>query len=351
MGLKMQDGNIADFGIDAMTDDGVKELTPAKSLFTVDNYNAMLERAVMPGDDSSVNTEDLREKTMSEEKDYEIFYNDEGVKKVRTAGGNTYPEGSTEYAKIVGEATSEQNQGLEIAMRPILNFNILRVEFPSEIIDELNQHIDDVIIPNNKSFADGLVGQLKENERSAQLDFPFDTEVGKQLEVVFNQIGTTYLKKGYGRDATAEVTQCWTNHAYAGDYNPFHDHGVRTVAGLSGFLWLKVPQCIQDTPDVPKINNASGGVDGWTHLCWGTNTMRDLMQLRPQTEDYVKPIEGTMLVFPQWLKHQVMPFFGEGERRSIAMNWNVIDSDEERKKYMSDREAELYDAKKVSNEG
>ena len=163
MGLKMQDGNIADFGIDAMTDDGVKELTPAKSLFTVNNYNAMLERAVMPGDDSSVNTEDLREKTMSEEKDYEIFYNDEGVKKVRTAGGNTYPEGSTEYAKIVGEATSEQNQGLEIAMRPILNFNILRVEFPSEIIDELNQHIDDEIIPNSKSFADGLVGQLKEH--------------------------------------------------------------------------------------------------------------------------------------------------------------------------------------------
>ena len=73
MGLKIQDGNIADFGIDAMTDDGVKELTPAKSLFTVDNYNAMLERAVMPGDDSSVNTEDLREKTMSEEKDYEII--------------------------------------------------------------------------------------------------------------------------------------------------------------------------------------------------------------------------------------------------------------------------------------
>ena len=316
MGFKIQDGNIADFGIDAMTDDGVKELTPAKSLFTVDNYNAMLERAVMPGDDSSVNTEDLREKTMSEEKDYEIFYNDEGVKKVRTAGGNTYPEGSTEYAKIVGEATSEQNQGLEIAMRPILNFNILRVEFPQEIIDELNQHIDDDIIPNSKSFADGLVGQLKEDERSAQLDFPFDTDVGKQLEVVFNQIGTTYLKKGYG---------------------------------LSGFLWLKVPQCIQDTPDVPKINNASGGVDGWTHLCWGTNSMRDLMQLRPQTEDYVKPIAGTMLVFPQWLKHQVLPFFGEGERRSIAMNWNVHDSEEERKKYMSDREAELYDAKKASD--
>ena len=250
----------------------------------------------------------------------------------------------------MGEPIQEENMGLQIAMRPVLNFNILRVEFPLEIINELNEHIDDVIIPNSKSFADGLVGQLKQDKRSAQLDFPFDTDVGKELEVVFNQIGTTYLKKGYERDSQSEVIQCWTNHAYAGDYNPFHDHGVRTMAGLSGFLWLKVPKCIEDSPDVPKIHNAAGGVDGWTHLCWGTNTMRDLMQLRPQTEDYIKPVVGTMLIFPQWLKHQVMPFFGEGERRSIAMNWNVNDSEEERKKYMSDRESKLYDAKKKSNE-
>ena len=77
--------------------------------------------------------------------------------------------------------------------------------------------------------------------------------------------------------------------------------------------------------------------------------MRDLMQLRPQTEDYVKPIEGTMLIFPQWLKHQVLPFFGEGERRSIAMNWNVIDSEDEKKKYMSDREESLYNEQNASD--
>ena len=54
------------------------------------------------------------------------------MKKVRTAGGNTYPEGSDEYNEITGESAN----GLQIAMRPILNFNILRVEFPQEIIDE-----------------------------------------------------------------------------------------------------------------------------------------------------------------------------------------------------------------------
>ena len=335
--LVQKDVNIADYGIDAMTDKGRVQLAPnKKGVFSADTYNKMIDPN---SEEHKMSEEDQAEITQ----DYEIFYSDDGVKKVRTAGGNVYPEGTPEYTEVTGEAA--QNGGLQIAMRPIMALNIMRVEFPEEIITELNEHIDEEIISKSDSFAPGLVGQLKNDEKSAQLDFPFDTEVGGQIETVLNQIGTTYLKH-LGRDATAEVTQCWTNHAYAGDYNPFHDHGVKTVAGLSGFLWLKVPQCIQDTPDVPQINNASGGVDGWTHLCWGVNTMRDLMQLRPQTEDYVKPIEGVMLVFPQWLKHQVMPFFGEGERRSIAMNWNVHDSDDERKKYMSDREASLYDEQK-----
>ena len=335
--LVQKDVNIADYGIDAMTDKGRVQLAPnKKGVFSADTYNKMIDPN---SEEHKMSEEDQAEITQ----DYEIFYSDDGVKKVRTAGGNVYPEGTPEYTEVTGEAA--QNGGLQIAMRPIMALNIMRVEFPEEIITELNEHIDEEIISKSDSFAPGLVGQLKNDDKSAQLDFPFNTEVGGQIETVLNQIGTTYLKH-LGRDATAEVTQCWTNHAYAGDYNPFHDHGVKTVAGLSGFLWLKVPQCIKDTPDVPRINNASGGVDGWTHLCWGVNTMRDLLQLRPQTEDYVKPIEGVMLIFPQWLKHQVMPFFGEGERRSIAMNWNVHDSDDERKKYMSDREASLYDEQK-----
>ena len=241
----------------------------------------------------------------------------------------------------------EENHGLKFAIRPIKSFSIGKIEFPLGIIDEINQHIDEVIIPQSDSFAGGLVGQLKNNERSAQLDFPLDTEIGKQLETVFNQIGTTYLKQGYDRDSKAEVFQCWTNHAYAGDYNPFHDHGVQTMAGLSGFLWLKMPNCIEILDENPaSLHNASGSIDGFTHLIWGTNGRKDVLQLHSQTEDYVKPIVGTMLVFPNWLKHQVLPFFGDSERRSIAMNWNVIDSEQELMKHMSEREKTNYKANK-----
>ena len=229
----------------------------------------------------------------------------------------------------------------------------MKVEIPEDIISEINTHIDDVIIPSKKSYGSGLVGQLKENERSAQWEFPMDDEVGSTLKQILDQVGTTYLRKGYMRDAKAEVFNCWTNHAYAGDYNPFHDHGVQTMAGLSGFLWLKVPECIEklDAAIPEGINNANGAIDGFTHLIWGTNSRKDILQLKPQTEEYVKPEVGTMLVFPNWLKHQVLPFFGEGERRSMAFNWNVHDSEREMKKYMSENEKEKYDAAVAAKKG
>ena len=64
----------------------------------------------------------------------------------------------------------------------------------------------------------------------------------------------------------------------------------------------------------------------------------------------MKPIVGVMLVFPNWLKHQVLPFFGEGERRSMAMNWNVQDSEQEVMKHLSEREKAKYEEMKAQKE-
>jgi len=252
-----------------------------------------------------------------------------------------------ENAEMLAEEEAkmeEVNHGLKFAIRPIKSFSIGRIEFPMEIINEVNDHIDNVIIPAGESYADGLVGQLKNDKKSAQLNFPLDDEVGQQLKTVFEQIGKSYLKQGYTRDADTDCFQCWSNHAYAGDYNPFHDHGVQTMAGLSGFLWLKVPECIEKLDEnAAALNNASGAVDGFTQLIWGTNTRKDIMALRETEETYMKPEVGVMLVFPNWLKHAVMPFFGEGERRSLAMNWNVTDTEQQLKSMMSEREIKKYD--------
>ena len=78
-------------------------------------------------------------------------------------------------------------------------------------------------------------------------------------------------------------------------------------------------------------------------LIWGTNSRKDMMALHSNKEEYIKPEVGVMLVFPNWLKHQVLPFFGEGERRSLAMNWNVTDTEQQMRSFMSEREEEKYD--------
>ena len=236
----------------------------------------------------------------------------------------------------------------EIMVVPALK--ILKVRFPQTYIDELNDHIDNVIIPANKSFADGLVGQLSQDKRSAQLTIPLDDDFGKKFKSDLEEIANLLVQseKGFNRNSKTEAFSCWSNHAYSGDYNPFHSHGVGTPAGLSSFLYLKVPKCIADKSkehDNTSLNNASGAADGWTQLIWGTNTRKELFELREQEQEFVKPEVGLMLIFPHWLNHQVMPFFGKGERRSLAANFNIRDTKEQVKKYMSAREQRLFDEK------
>ena len=37
----------------------------------------------------------------------------------------------------------------------------------------------------------------------------------------------------------------------------------------------------------------------------------------------VKPEVGKIVIFPKWLNHQVYPFFGEGERRTLSANFRA----------------------------
>tara|TARA_R100001377_G_scaffold42887_1_gene24203 strand:+ start:1289 stop:2008 length:720 start_codon:yes stop_codon:yes gene_type:complete len=230
-----------------------------------------------------------------------------------------------------------QNANWSVREEPAVK--IFSLDLTTSIVDEVNEYIDNFIIPNNKSYAENLAGQLKENEKSAQLYFDCSIGVGLDLKNILDTMATAYLQKAYSRISKAVVSDLWTNHAYAGDYNPFHDHGVKTEAGLSGILWLKVPKCIKSisNDDIAKqgLTNASGLCDGWTQLVWGTNTRKDVLQLRPVTESYEQPVTGRLIIFPNWLKHQVFPFFGEGERRSLAINWNIFDTKKELEEHLN----------------
>ena len=224
---------------------------------------------------------------------------------------------------------AQKQQGMQIAMRPKLAVNVMRVQFPDEVIEEINEHIDDTIIPNNVDYSPGLVGQIRQSEKSKQLHFPHEgDEYGEQLNTVLLKLAHEYMDRTVGLPCDIDMQSMWTVHSYEGDYNPVHDHGTRTQMGLSCIMYLKVPPQISalDNPSEQfgGLNESSGAVDGFTYLTWGTNGVRDINMLRPITEEYVKPEVGTMLMFPAWLRHGVNPFFGEGERRTMSANINVL---------------------------
>ena len=117
------------------------------------------------------------------------------------------------------------NDKMQMEIEPIPSHWIAQVKFDKEIVDLINDYIDETA-DHTYSYADRLVGQLKNDERSSQVSFDLDSEQGKEIEVIFNGIGSAYLQQAYKRKSIAQVVDIWTNHAYAGDYNPLHDHNA-----------------------------------------------------------------------------------------------------------------------------
>ena len=237
----------------------------------------------------------------------------------------------------------DSDDKMEITIEPQIHHMVAKVKFDMSVVDQINEEIDNVSIANAKSNENNLVGQFRQDERSAQLAMDLSTAVGTQFKTILNSAGTAFLNNGYKKKSYADCYTVWSNHCYGGDYNPLHEHSTPTYAGLSGFMWLKLPDEMLERQlnrgqHRVNLNTTVGQYDGWNHIIWGLNSKSDIYRLKTPSEEYVQPEIGTMYIFPKWLRHQVMPFYGSGERRSLGMNWNVIESQSEMQKMMTPSE-------------
>ena len=240
----------------------------------------------------------------------------------------------------------ESNYEVKTQLRSKAALHMFRVDLPDDFVTKINKYIDEKLIPKDEnygkvkgnaelqhSYAKGLVGQIRQDERSAQLDcdvLNYSDEDAKLLKSTLDASSKEYLRQIGHADSIADTFEAWTVHSFSGDYNPLHDHGVLTPGGLSMILYLQVPECISELPDPDDkggniwFNDSSGEVDGFTYFIWDNRNQDMLRKLHPPAEEYFKPKVGTLLIFPNWLKHAVMPFFGEGERRTLAANANIV---------------------------
>ena len=251
----------------------------------------------------------------------------------------------------------EKNYDVKTQMRSKPALHMFHVQLPTDFTDSINKYVDDILIPLDDnygkvkgnaelqhSYSKGLVGQIRQDKRSAQLDCKIleETDDARLLKSTLDATSQEYLRQIGYIDFVPDVFEAWTVHSFSGDYNPLHDHGVLTQGGLSMILYLKVPECISELPDPDNqqglnLNDSTGNVDGFTYFIWAQRNQEMLRKLYPVSEEYFKPKVGSLLIFPNWLKHAVMPFFGEGERRTLAANANIISP-------------ELFDWKNASEE-
>ena len=143
------------------------------------------------------------------------------------------------------------------------------------------------------------------------------TEYLKNFGNTGNNIGERHI----------DIDELWSVHSYERDYNPIHDHGTKTIMGVSVTSWTKVPPQILDQPTAGSpeysLYNASGDSDGCLAFNYGINSLLDVERLRPPQSFVIKPEGGKYLMFPSWLQLMVYPFEGDGERRTVAANLNV----------------------------
>ena len=201
---------------------------------------------------------------------------------------------------------------------------------PDAMVSGLNTYLDELMEQEDRtSHAGTLVGQIGHGQ---QLTMDHNDPRLNDFCQMSGILATEYLKN-FGNtgnnigERQVGIDELWSVHSYERDYNPIHDHGTKTIMGISCTSWTKVPEQILDQPTAGSpeysLYNASGNSDGCLAFNYGINSLLDVERLRPPQSFVIKPEVGKYLMFPSWLQHMVYPFEGEGERRTVAANLNV----------------------------
>lgn len=210
---------------------------------------------------------------------------------------------------------------------------VLETQMPQDMIDSVNDYMDEYKHDKNKkSLANTLVGQIDKGE---QLLLDHNDQRMVEYNNFICGLGVEYINhfaasgNSFKGPKQIQIDETWSVHSYDGDYNPIHDHGTKTLMGISTTAWTKVPPQIgaKATANSPtySLYNESGHSDGCIAFQYGQVSVIDSERLKPAQSFVMTPEVGKLLLFPSWLQHMVYPFKGEGERRTIASNLNCWD--------------------------
>ena len=120
---------------------------------------------------------------------------------------------------------------------------MLKTQIPKKLVDGLNDYLDELLEDEDReSLAKTLVGQIHQGE---QLNIPPTDDERVQPYVAFLcDLGATYINHFsqstgvmFKHNKQIALDELWSVHSFEGDYNPIHDHGTKTLMGISTTTW------------------------------------------------------------------------------------------------------------------
>ena len=169
---------------------------------------------------------------------------------------------------IMKEEEQENPSDLKIAMRKVTAFEVMRVEFPLNVIEEINES--------------GLTD-----------------EVMQSLKSIFETLSKEYIKRATDSDCSVDVMSMniITNKEGETDTLPAIQNALQFQ------LYL---ECPKDSIHIP-----------YDKLIW-SNVNFNLDKQRPANFELVKPEVGTMIIYPSWVERETHCFWGKGTRRTLS---------------------------------
>ena len=187
---------------------------------------------------------------------------------------------------------------------------ILIAQLPEGVIKKLNEVVD--VIKDKKDMGARLAGVIE-----TESEIPHSMLEEKKVMNIFHALSRSYIEQAYlnaglqdqwnAMDVKTQMQSIWSVSQYENEYNPQHNH---SHCQISAVLYLKIPAMRpRNIPNKPKEK------DGQIEFTFCTNE-----SIFTTGSFVARPKPGMCLLFPNSLYHQVYPFQGSGERRSIAFN-------------------------------
>ena len=187
---------------------------------------------------------------------------------------------------------------------------VMIAQLPEGVIKKLNEVVD--VIKDKKDMGARLAGVIE-----TESEIPHSMLEEKKVMNIFHALSRSYIEPAYlnaglqdqwnAMDVKTQMQSIWSVSQYENEYNPQHNH---SHCQISAVLYLKIPAMKpRNIPNKPREK------DGQIEFTFCTNE-----SIFTTGSFVARPKPGMCLLFPNSLYHQVYPFQGSGERRSIAFN-------------------------------